>query len=114
QQLDPLDAVETGSRRVEVLLEVERGGREVRVLKAGTGLQDTDLVPLLAQPQGADGPSEAGSDDQDVEVGAGGHQARPSFFSSRRLVVMIAAYFSSDSPSGGVIGTSRWVPTDWA
>ena len=58
--------------------------------KRGARLDHADAVALLGQPERGDRAAEPGADDQDVEVELLAH-ARPSFFISRRLAVIILA-----------------------
>src|SRR5699024_6337104 len=111
--VDALDPVTADRRVEEVLLRLERRGRQVVVLETRTGFEHADPVALLGQAQGRHRAAEAGADDQHVVVDGVRHHALPSFFMRRSLIWSTAAKVLFDMPGVGRNPQPRWVPTDW-
>ena len=78
-----------GAQRYFLRSQGARG--EVLVLEPRARLEHADPVALLGQPERGDRATEAGADDEDVEVELLRAHARPSFFISLRLAVITLA-----------------------
>ena len=68
EQVDALNPVQAELRHPQELAQVPRGLRELVIGVAGAGLQDTDAVALLGQPQRGNTAPEPRTDDQNVIV----------------------------------------------
>jgi hypothetical protein len=93
EHVEALDPVAADLRGEEVLAHVKGRRGEVVVLEAGTGLEDSDRVALLGEPQSGDAAAEPGPDDENVVVEGTGRRAhgRPSLLSSRIVAVITLA-----------------------
>ena len=68
EQVDPLDAVHAEFRHPEELAQIPRGLGELVVGEAAAGLEDTDAVALLGEPQRGNAAPEPRTNDQNVIV----------------------------------------------
>ena len=68
QQVDALDAVHAQFRRPQELAQIPRRLGEILVGEPPTGLENSDAVALLGEPQRGDTAAEPRTDDEDVVV----------------------------------------------